>query len=359
MCKIYNSIGSLTTVKSHLHRHRIFDFKSLNEVISFQSYSIYRQQIVSSHEQTILQEENDLSIAISTFDSALKEEKINITSALLDEIDWFKKRMSNLQKSTQKNIIKKIVSIIKVLIYKYKIRFLEYKLDSKINLALSKLAIIQTLQYNRHQYIASHFLDAVNESCRIPLMELDRKKWLIDQVNTSILGALGEQKVEHELKSLSDEYFLINDFTLTLRSPIYFPQEKSYIKSIQIDHILVAPSGIFLIETKNWSTESMNNLSLYSPVQQIRRSSFVTFKLINEAIENNMLQLNRHHWGNRKIPIKNLIALTNSKPNEEFDFVKILLVKELVGYINYFKPIFSNSETQRMSEYLVDLNIHH
>ena len=48
--------------------------------------------------------------------------------------------------------------------------------------------------------------------------------------------------------------------------------------------------------------------------------------------------------------------LTNTKPNEEFQYVKILTVNELLGYINYFKPIFSNDETQRIADFILRIN---
>jgi hypothetical protein len=116
--------------------------------------------------------------------------------------------------------------------------------------------------------------------------------------------------VQVNYSAISDEYFLINDFSISFPTPIYNRQENDYIKSIQIDHILVTPSGIFLIETKNWSEKSLNNLSLRSPVQQIRRTSFVLFKILTEEVANYRLNLSQHHWGSRKIPIRNLIVLT-------------------------------------------------
>ena len=47
--------------------------------------------------------------------------------------------------------------------------------------------------------------------------------------------------------------------------------------------------------------------------------------------------------------------MTNSKPKEEFQYVKILTVNELPGYIKYFKPTFSNNETQEITNYLLSL----
>ena len=63
------------------------------------------------------------------------------------------------------------------------------------------------------------------KAVHFPLKELERKKAIIDEVNNFIYGALGEQKVVKELENLSDEYFLINDFCLSFRKPIFNRQE--------------------------------------------------------------------------------------------------------------------------------------
>jgi hypothetical protein len=63
---------------------------------------------------------------------------------------------------------------------------------------------------------------------------------------------------------------LIYDIIRHLR--IFFNAMNQRI-SVQIDHLLVSPFGVFLIETKNWSDQSLNNLSLRSPVQQIKELS--------------------------------------------------------------------------------------
>ena len=236
-----------------------------------------------------------------------------------------------------------------------KIGYKERNFNSKIERSVRHSSNTLAKKIHRYQYIVTHFNDAVNESCLPQLKELERKKIAIDEVSTFIQGAIGEQSVVNELKNLSDEYSLINDFSLSFQTPVYNHREKYYIKSIQIDHILVSPSGIFLIETKNWSKESINNPALWSPVQQIKRANFALYNILNKGIANAALPLKRHHWGNRKIPIRNLIVLNNSKPIEEFEFVKILTVKDLPGYIKYFKPAFSNKETDAITHYLLHL----
>ena len=97
-------------------------------------------------------------------------------------------------------------------------------------------------------------------------------------------------------------------------------------------------------------------MDLRSPVQQVKRTNFALFKILTEDILSGKVNLKQYHWGERKIPIRNLIVLTNSKPNEEFQYVKILTVKELLSYVRYFNPIFTSAETQAIASYLLNLN---
>src|SRR5690606_9508979 len=123
---------------------------------------------------------------------------------------------------------------------------------------------------------------------------------IIDEVNSFIYGAIGEQKVVKVLESLSDDYVLINDFCLSFKPPIYNRAENDYIQSIQVYHLFIGPSGIFLIATKNLSERSINDLSLRSPVCQLRTTNFALFRVLNQSSSN--LGLEHHHWGKKWSP---------------------------------------------------------
>ena len=354
MCKVYNSIGSLTAIRSHLREHNINEFKSLNELIKFQSnYSVARQQIILDHSHLIEQEKNTLTQEITQLNDSIKTTKSDVEQKLQLELEQLKQQLGNLS-LTHSNIFQSFISYFKKANIKKKIRYNQANFDFRISYSVQQSNDILTKKSDRHQYIISHFNDAVNESSLSQLQELERKKRVIDEINTLIYGALGEQKVVRELENLSDDYILINDFSYSFHPPIYNRQENDYIKSIQIDHLLISPSGIFLIETKNWSEHSLNNLSLRSPVKQIKRTNFALFKILAEFTSSN-ITLNQHHWGIRKIPIKNLVVLTNQKPSEEFQYVKILTLGELLRYVKYFPPSFTKIETQNIANYLLAL----
>jgi len=69
----------------------------------------------------------------------------------------------------------------------------------------------------------------------VPLFKANVKRW-----GNWVVGKRGESAVTDILKSLSDDYVLLNDLTLA--------EGKG-----NVDHFLIGPSGLFVIETKNYS----------------------------------------------------------------------------------------------------------
>jgi hypothetical protein len=353
MCKVYNSIGCLTVIKNHLREQGINEFKSLNEVRNFlKNYSSILQETVFNHTSLIEQEKSTLNDEIFQLKNSIELRKTEVENQIQSELENLKYRLENLP-LTHSNLAKEFTTDFKKIVLTIKIWIDEFMLDYKPKYSVRKSMKMLSEKANRYEYIDSYFIDAVNKSALVQLLELKRKKSIIDEINNTIYGALGEQKVVKELENLSDEFILINDFNCSFNPPIYYSAENNYIKSVQMDHVLISSSGIFLIETKNWSEYSLNNLSMYSPVQQIKRASFALNKVLNEKSGKSILKLKRHHWGDRKVPIKKLIVLINQKPREEFQYVKILTLNELLSYINYFEPTLSSNETQNVANYLL------
>ncbi|AOW09214.1 nuclease-related domain-containing protein [Flavobacterium gilvum] len=359
MCKVYNSIGCITTIKSHLLKNGINEFKSLNELRNFQkNYEIALQEIESKHTFLIEQEKTALSDEISQLEDSIKTKKTEVENQLKSKLECLKRSLENLP-TTHSNLAKEFITDFRKIILTIKIWVNELNFNERVcNSVQEETSIlVDTLskKKSRYKFIDSFLQIAIGESALLELNELKRKKFVINEINNSIYGALGEQKVVKELEKLSDEFVLINDFNYSFHPPIYYPLEKNYIKSVQMDHLLISSSGIFLIETKNWSEHSLNNLSMYSPVQQIKRANFALNKILSEKSAESISILKRHHWGVRKIPIRNLIVLINQKPQEEFQYVKILTLKELRGYVNYFEPCLSNTETRNIANFLLEI----
>lgn len=357
MCTIYNSVGCLTELKALLKKHRIKGLDSLKDIIEISdSYFLLRTQIISQHEEQIEKEKKELESDLLQLDSFIAHRMTEKETELLARVKRLNQKLSDTTIVDSKNKIQQIVKLLIGYLYTTQIWYYNHYFNSIIRSSVRNYTTIRNRKNARFQYIISNFKEAVEQSGKLSLKELDHKKRVLDGSGSLIAGAIGEQRVVEVLEKLSDEHYLINDFSVSLSKPIYKRQSKDYIKSIQIDHILIAPSGVFLIETKNWSAKSLTNYNLWSPVQQIHRTSFVLYKLLNNKIANHRFNLDKHPWGSRKILIRELIVMIGSKPNEEFDHVKILTLSQLLGYIRYFKPVFSQSETKRITEFLLGMN---
>lgn len=351
MSKVYNTIGSLTAIRTHLTQNKIDDFNSLGELTSFQeNYATARQQIISNSKILVTEERNNLSSEVLRLEDEISKSKLDIELKLKTEIELLIQKHNHLV-DMEKSFIQEFLYSLKVAFLDVKIRYKEFTFNKTVSSFLRPKAEMLAYKKNRLQYLMANFDETVKERSRLSFFELDRRKKAIDEINTSIYGAIGEQKVVNELEKLSDEYTLINDFSISFPKPIYYRQARQYIRTIQIDHLLISTSGIFLIETKNWSKDSLNNLSLRSPVDQIKRTNFALYRILSD---NQGINLDKHHWGDRKIPIRNLIVMINHKPTVEFEHVKVLTLNELLGYVEFFKPSLSDNETRKIVQYLLN-----
>lgn len=353
MCKVYNTIGCLNALQIHLVRYNIDHFHTLNELISFRkNYRINEEQIISDHTLFIEKEKTELEEGISELNTANEQTKIDLRNQLKQKLDILNQEIENLP-ATNSKIIPTIKDYWLNLVLCIKFWFAQLKFQFDVAFFSYQAKKLLSEKNKRLAYISANFQDAVNESSFLSLQAFEKKKEIIETLNNTIYGAIGEKKVEDLLKKLPDDYILINDFCCTFDPPIYNKRNNDHIHSIQIDHLLLSPSGIFLIETKNWSNDSINNSKLRSPVEQILRTNFAVYIMLNNELENLHQNLARQYWGNRKVPIKNIVVFTNNKPSEEFQFVKIVTLNELLPYIKCFNPSFLFEETEMIADFLL------
>ena len=206
------------------------------------------------------------------------------------------------------------------------------------------LAVIEDKENNRRKWIREYTFDEIEEKEFI-LSVFKKKKHLF-------YGAEGEERAVHELSKLPDTYTVINDYRLRFRRPIYNRKNDDRIYSVQIDHIVVGPTGIYLIETKNWSKNTVERRDLFSPVKQLQRHNFAMFVLLNDAVRRREIKGFSDHWGDKKISPRRIILLTGYKPKGEYNYVKLLSVFELVSYLSYGESIFSSKVIKSLTAYL-------
>ena len=167
------------------------------------------------------------------------------------------------------------------------------------------------------------------------------------EYQAKVSGDYGEYQISSVMRSLPDCYHVINDVLL--------PTKKA---TTQIDHIIVSPFGIFIIETKNhkgmifgdcfgkvWTQvlRGAGKFTFYSPVRQ----NEIHIKHLSRAI---------------KIPANcmiGLIVFTNENVN--LDNVNCPFCYRVQGLydviLSYNQPIFTEKQVDKIIDRIDKVNI--
>jgi hypothetical protein len=110
---------------------------------------------------------------------------------------------------------------------------------------------------------------------------------------------------------------------LKFSPPIRWKAKNENIVTSQIDHVVVGPSGLFLIETKNWKPEDIEN-KIEELNYQISRSGLALW-----------YHLSKYRWTDQEPKIRKiLVSIQGYKSKPELDnFIHPLSPNQLCGYI--------------------------
>ena len=356
MTVVLGQIESLIRIRETLDQKGITRFNSIGDINKFiKNYNNEKEEAFFKIQNDV---DLEIDILLAEWHELQKEYdtlQSNAITTLEGRISKLNTKCISLETTPTKNAYIETAiwyqmlffKAIKFLLEKNFNRLISWKTNKKGGILKSKINGIKAKMPNRQATISKRFTKKLNE--------LEHIKEVAYSLNSLIAGAIGENLVEKELKKLSDTHVLFNDFSLEFNTPIYNKREDDRIYSIQIDHLLVSRAGIFIIETKNWSKKSIARSDMRSPVSQIRRASFALFVILNSNNSEESSFLNKHHWGDRKLQIRNLIVMINNKPKEEFKFVTVKVLNELNDFINYFEPIYDESEVESIVQHLKNI----
>ena len=155
---------------------------------------------------------------------------------------------------------------------------------------------------------------------------------------TFLIGAYGEEAVINAISCLPDEYHILNDVNLHFQNAIHWRERDEYIKNCQIDHIVVGPTGIFLIETKNWKPSDIE-LKSDKLKYQGRRSSLALWYFLKDF-----------YWRNEWPKIRNVIVSMNGSPSgrRPDKYIDIVTPYQLCGYITSRKNALSDDAIHKL-----------
>ena len=353
MAQIHGQIDSLKQIRSTLDIRGISRFNSINQLNDFlKNYRFEQKRVLDIFEKELEKDIDNLKKTISYDHEVLRTVRNKSLEKLNRKMIYHFNAISRVEKEFGNSILGRYIADMIIYFINTRLNYFQKNYDRIIEKATSKIEEKIKQDHQTLKRFVNDKEDEVLHRSQNEMKQLARIKEVVRDLNPLIAGAIGENLVVKEINKLSDDYILINDFSLKLNKAIRYKKDNSWIQTIQIDHLLISKAGIFILETKNWSKGSIESKKLWSPIEQINRSSYALFVLI--ARKN--INLKNHLWSqNKQIPIRSIVVMINEKPKEQFKYVKIKTVKELNSYIEYFDPIFNDQELNKIYAGLISL----
>ncbi len=351
MAKVYKQVGSLTQLIDELEREGMGAFRTMDDIRSFRKNCESSSDRIREECREILRQEVvDLESRCKSLslkrDQKLKERE----TLLINELEELKGILAG---NTKRNTLLRLLFFFRKKRLTKRKKILENSFEEELRKpfrkGFAKIASIRSeiedRKNNAEKWVEHYSASNIEEQKRI-LSLLSKHKYLF-------YGAEGEERVARELSNLPDTYTVINDCRLEFSPPLYDRNNNDRIYSIQIDHVVVGPTGLYLVETKNWSKDSVENTELFSPIKQLKRNNFAIFRLLNQAVEKGEIDNFSSHWGDRRISPKNILCLINHRPHQEFQYVKTLSENQIAYYISNQRQAFSQKEVKSLADDLL------
>ncbi|MDO8600494.1 MAG: nuclease-related domain-containing protein [bacterium] len=350
-------LGEIDSLERLLADIRVFglDLNSLEDIILFRAdWKKKIEPIKERGKEKLLKEitesEQHFIDLEREYQNKIKERE-ELLGAEKERVNLEITRHSNFQS----NIFKKLYSVYKLTFLIRRKKVLESDFDNEVKNPLkSHISALSSLK-EKINFLKNNIDLVVTERTQSEINKIENAAAFLEQEKDLLAGAIGEKRAVDELKKLPDSYFVINNFRLKIHPALPRTKEdggQDYIKSVQIDHIVIGPPGVYVIETKNWSDDSMGNPNLFSPISQLQRSSYALFVYLQASIKSGYLRAFIYNWGVGKISLRNILLTMDRRPDDEYPHIKVLTLKEINNYIIYFKPVYSEEQAKELSGYL-------
>ena len=143
--------------------------------------------------------------------------------------------------------------------------------------------------------------------------------------------------VLRELSKLPYQFALLRNVFLRLQWPVTYQKTTESVKSCQIDYIVIGPSGIFIIEAKNWDEFTFKEKI---PHEEVDKAGLIMY-----------IKLNRYFT--KKIPIYNIVTTLKHESFIRYGFVHQLSVWQLTNFIYSQESNISKAEIRKIRRLLM------
>ena len=220
----------------------------------------HHEEILTDTRIIITRQQDEKILILSNSESQLERELQDGIAKRTEEVDLGIKDL-NKKVNTADNFV--IRTICKVHCW-IAVSFRNHSIHRPFS---GKVRELHNIQYNKKKQIENKSSVIKNECNNVV-----RSYEFLKNNESFLIGADGEEYVMGILSQLPDEYHVINDVNLHFQKAIHWRERNEYIKNCQIDHIVVGPTGIILVETKNWKASDIE-LKSDKLTHQVRRAS--------------------------------------------------------------------------------------
>ena len=313
---IIGESGSESHIKSRLMKKGLRGFESLSDIQHFKK-----------HFKGILKTSTD-------------EERKRLTSI----IETLRSNEEAIIKDIEKRKIELLTSLVKE-----KQELLEGELSSKDQKRVKKIDKLlekkidkpfkkEKKQVKRTEKEITTREKKLEKSVEKSVKDLHKAHEIIKSNTAFVVGAVGETAAIKELRKLPEEYYIFNEAKLNFYRAIRWKKYGEYVKSCKIDHVVVGLSGVFLIETKNWSAQTLAN-ARFTPHKQIERAGYIFFiHMVNKF--------------RRRFPTYQIVATYRKLPDLPYRYVDQMTIREVVNYILQKRKVLDTAEIQKIVEWL-------
>jgi hypothetical protein len=327
MAKINGMAGSTKYLLNGVRRFGRKELSSLQDIDKF--YNNYAVILAQTKRVTELKQDEQIS-NLFTEEKILSEQIQNEILLRTIDVDSEISMLNNKRKNV-KGPINKIMYSIKYYVKKFR---RSANIEDPYRNMKQKLINIQK---NKKSFIEQKS-NTINRACN----QVTNCYNFITQNNSFRIGAKAEEEVIEYLSHLPDDYYILNDVKLKFYKAIYWKEYNEYIQTSQIDHLVIGPTGIFLIETKNWKFSDLNRKS-NKLVYQVKRQNLALWYYL------------KHHYHSKPPQVWKLVTYMHSTNQiQKLDkFVTLVPPNKLTSYIISGRSNLSIAEVNKLVKLLL------
>nr|WP_320161700.1 nuclease-related domain-containing protein [uncultured Methanoregula sp.] len=192
---------------------------------------------------------------------------------------------------------------------------------------------LEQIRYHRRQTIANRDRVIQNECWNV----MANHKFL-NENEPFLIGAQGEEHVIKILSGLPDDFHILNDVNLRFQDYIFWRKHREYIKTCQIDHIVIGPTGLFLLETKNWKRSDIQDKA-GDLTHQVNRANYALWYWLKD-----------NYWRNGMPKIRQVVISLHGSPvfQPSDAFIDVIAPGRLCNYITNRESKLSDDDIHNL-----------